>query len=171
MSAINELIYELKTRWGQPTVAVHRGERCPFLLTCNFASTPAEELTRLPIKIPDELREFWSTAREATLFKDQQYGQWGLEILAPTEALNETRRQVVARARDFQISDLVIGRFFGDSDLVIVACDESRPDFGAVTIALPIDKREAWPVVATTFKEFLEKLLEAEGDKYWESRN
>lgn len=171
MSTISELIRELRMQWGQPKVAVHRGERCPFLLTCIIANTPADGLDRFVVEIPIELREFWNTARDAALFKDQQYGQWGLQILAPSEALNESRRQAVARARDFEDSDLVVGRFFGDSDLVVVRCDKSQPDYGKITIALPIDKRAAWPVVASTFKEFLEKLLEAEGDKYWETRN
>jgi hypothetical protein len=150
---------------------MHRGERCPFLLACSFAAEPADDVAQLPLSLPEDVLEFWRTTRHAALFKDQQFGQWGVEVLEPAQALNETSRQADARPRDFIDSDLVLARFFGDSDLVVLACDPDEPDFGSVTIALPIDKRSDWPVVAKSFGEFLTRLVEAQGDKYWEVRN
>jgi len=171
MSNIRETIGLLKTQWAQPREAIHRGERCPFLLACSFAGEPADALGQFPSSIPDDVREFWLTTRCATLFKDQQYGQWGIEVLEPAQALSETSRQAIARPRDFMGSDLVLARFFGDSDLVVIACNPRQADFGSVTIALPIDKRSDWPVVAESFGEFLKRLVEGQGDKYWEVRN
>jgi hypothetical protein len=170
MSKIAEIIGSLKENWGSPREAVHRGRRCPFLLACGFAIEPATTFEQLPLKLPEDIREFWLAARSATLFKDRQFGQWGIEVLDPDQALRETSRQVAVRQRDFVSSDLVFARFFGDSDLVVIACDEEQSNFGSVTIALPIDRRPDWPVVANSFQEFLEKLVEAHGDKYWEVR-
>ena len=169
MSDVAKLISSLKEQWKSPREAVHRGRRCPFLLSCSFASEAADMLTIEHLDLPEDVREFWLISRNANLFKDRQFGQWGIEILDPDQALQETSRQASTRQRDFVSSDLVIARFFGDSDLLIIACDSEQPNFGAVTIALPIDKRPNWPVVANSFGGFLENLMEAQGDKYWEA--
>lgn len=169
VSKIIEMIGLLKEQWGIPREAVHRGKRCPFLLVCSFAADSCESLPRLPGRIPGDIREFWLITRTATLFKDQQYGQWGVEIMDPEEALRETSQQRTGRPRDFMSADLVLARFFGDSDLVVIACDPGQAGFGSVTIALPTDRRSDWPVVARSFGDFLENLTQAEGDKYWEA--
>ena len=171
MSNIRQTIDLLRTQRAQPREAIHRGERCPFLLACSFAAEPTRDFVQLPLKLPDDVLEFWRVTRHATLFKDQQYGQWGVEVLQPTQALSETARQSSSRPRDFIDSDLVLARFFGDSDLVVVACNPNKPDFGSIAIALPIDKRSEWPTVAKSFGEFLSRLVESQGDKYWEVRN
>jgi len=116
------------------------------------------------------VREFWLIARNAELFKDQHYSQWGLEVLKPAEAKFETERQRAARPKDFTRLDLVLARFFGDSDLVVVNCGSHGEGFGSITIALPIDRRSDWPLVGKSFGEFLESMAEAQGDKYWEAR-
>jgi hypothetical protein len=170
MSRITEMISFLKAEWGEPHEATHRGQKCPFLLACNFAAEPADGLEQFPLSISEDVREFWRTTRSATLFKDQQYGQWGIEMLEPVQALSETSHQLEERPRDFITSDLVLARFFGDSDLVVLACNPEQPEFGSVTIALPVDRRADWPVVAKSFGEFLSRLIDAQGDKYWEFR-
>jgi hypothetical protein len=168
MNRIATLVNVLKQEWGHPREAVHRGERCPFLLVCRFEDPRAQAIETFPFTIPEDVRQFWLETNNATLFKDEQYGQWGVEVLGPTQALAETSRQSTARPKDFNRSDLILARFFGDLDLLVIACDPAQDDFGTVTIALPIDKRCDWPVVARSFSEFLEKLLAAQGDKYWE---
>lgn len=168
MSEVTEIIKVLKKDWSQPRQATHRGKPCPFLLACNFSPLASEAVEQFPFSLPDEVREFWLTAGNATLFKDQQYGQWGIEMLEPAEALSETRRQTTMRSHDFDESDLILGRFFGDADLIVVSCNHQREDFGSVRIALPIDKRNAWPTAANSLAQFLKHLLNAQGDKYWE---
>jgi hypothetical protein len=170
MSKVTEFISLLKAQWAQPREAIHRGETCPFLLACSFSTETADKLDPLPISLPEDVREFWRATRSATLFKDMQYGQWGIEILEPGQALAITSRQTAERPRDFTITDLVLARFLGDSDLLVISCDPNRPDFGSVTIALPLDKRDNWPVVAESFGDFLQRLIEAQGDKYWETQ-
>src|SRR5260370_678512 len=146
MSKINEIIGSLKDQWATPREVIHRGQKCPFLLACSFALQPAEAavLERLPVRVPDDVREFWLVSRSASLFKDEKYGQWGVEVLDPMQALAETKRQATSRPHDFQATDLVLARFFGDLDLVVLACDSQHKDYGSVKIALPIDKRPDW---------------------------
>jgi hypothetical protein len=127
-----------------------------------------EELAGLPAGVSPEVRAFWAVAREAALFKDAQYGQWGVQILSPAAAISKTERYRHQRARDFRSGDLVVGRFFGDSDLLVLRCDEASSDRGSILVALPLDLRSDWPVVARSFREYLEELIATEGDKYWE---
>jgi len=172
MRKMPEIINWLKEQWGAPREAIHRGQRCPFLLVCSFGARPtgAAALEEFPIGIPDDVREFWRTTQSAVLFKDEKYGQCGTQLLEPKQALIETEKQITARPRDFANTDLVLGRFLGDSDLVVVACDPGSRNYGSIIIALPLDRRCDWPVAARSFAKFLEKLVEAQGDKYWEVR-
>ena len=155
MSKITEIVGLLKEQWGTPREAVHRGQKGGFLLACSFASEPADTLAQVPLNLPEDIREFWLTTRSATLFKDRQFGQWGIEVLDPDQALRQTSEEMAARQVDFVSSDLVLARFFGDSDLVVMACDPEQSNFGSVTIALPIDRRPDWPVVAKLLRGIL----------------
>jgi len=119
--------------------------------------------------LPLDLEEFWTACGGARLFEDRQYGQWGLVLLDPlnsTKATSEFRR---SRQRDFVTGDVVIGRFLGDSDLLLVRCDVNLADFGQTLVAQPLDPRVDWDVVGATFGEFLAKFAAAEGRKFWES--
>jgi hypothetical protein len=120
------------------------------------------------VEVPDDVLRFWREAAWARLFEDATYGQWGLEILAPGAARAETERQQLARKREFIQGDLVLGRFLGDSDLLIVRSDKAQSDFGRVLVALPLDPRRDWCPVASSFEDFLSKYASAFGDKYWE---
>ena len=51
--------------------------------------TPTE-LAAIHASCPSDLAEFWCKTRSAKLFVDQVYGQWGLEILDPEEAIKAT---------------------------------------------------------------------------------
>jgi hypothetical protein len=64
----------------------------------------------------------------------------------------------------------VIGKFLGDSDLLIVRCDAAAKDFEAVLIALPLDPRCDWYAVGTSFAAFLDEYVEKGGQKFWTNR-
>lgn len=168
MTSSIAVVQELKAHWGSPRRATHRGDASPFLLQCAF-SPPATEgkISSVP-NVPKALTEFWEQAEHADLFKDTQYGQWGIRILSPDEALQATLEYQSERASDAMASDLVIGTFYGDSDLVILRCDTTCSDYGNVVIALPIDPRLDWETVADDFAIFLAKLTEEQGAKFWE---
>lgn len=169
MNDVRQAIDLRRAEWADPREAIHRGEKCPVLLNCRFDFEPAEGLSAFPLSLPKDVVQFWQIAKQAWLFKDNQYGQWGIEVLAPSHAVLETSRQRSARPKDFLDTDLVLARFCGDSDLVMIACNPASPDFGVVTIATPLDVRNDWPIVARDVGEFLTRLAVAQGDKYWES--
>ncbi|SDK95131.1 hypothetical protein [Arthrobacter sp. ok362] len=110
-----------------------------------------------------ELEALWLSSREAWLFQDIDYGQWGLHILDPAAAAARTSAGRTSRPGDFEATDAVVGEFLGDTDLLVLEAN------GGVLVALPLDPRTDWPRVASTLPEFLTRYLEAVGDKYWES--
>jgi len=141
-----------------------------MVFRCTFSDTgaKADDISALEVNCPNDLCSFWKAAESAKLFEDQTYGQWGLHILSPSDAAQETQRLAKERPRDFARGDLVTGRFLGDSDLLIVRCNDNKSDFGRVLVAQPLDPRIDWYCAAESFEQFLEKYLEAKGEKYWE---
>ncbi|MBM3273453.1 SMI1/KNR4 family protein [Candidatus Kaiserbacteria bacterium] len=137
--------------------------------SCSFAPDPAtrDELAALGCDCPRDLAEFWALARTAKLFEDQQYGQWGVEILDPEQAAAMTNRCRLKRGRDFVEGDLVVGKFLGDSDLLVIRCDSSITDYGSVLVALPLDARGEWYNLGGTFASFLDTYVKSGGEKFW----
>lgn len=125
---VTESLQKLRVEWATSRVAEHRGKQCPFRLTCSFAE--GDEDGAALKHLPAQLVEFWKNTSAARLFEDEDSGQWGLEIVSPGEARLLTEVEVKKRPRDYVYGDLVIGRFLGDSDLLLVRCDPSAFDYG-----------------------------------------
>ncbi len=53
---------------------------------------------------------------------------------------------------------------------MILRCDATSPDFGNVMIALSLDSREEWDLAGLTLESFLNQLIAANGDKFWENQ-
>ncbi len=170
MDNILKYIIKLKKEWSHPREPIHKGEKLSFPLTCTFSDCGVDkkEISELDISIPQDFLEFWKVAKSARLYEDKTYGQWGLEILSPSEAINETKNQIQDRPRDFKIGDLVIGRFIGDLDLLLIRCSRDEDDYGHVMVALPLDPRSDWYFISNSFDDFLDKYINENGDKYWE---
>jgi hypothetical protein len=140
----------------------------PFTLACSLAAPATSEEVRRAWadRVPPELAELWAAAREARLFVDVEYGQWGLALLSPEASAEATRFLHQTRPTDVRAGDVVVGEFLGDADLLVL----SPHDDGErrVLVALPLDDRDEWPGVAPDLATFLQRYLEALGNKYWE---
>src|SRR5262245_55819331 len=92
----------------------------PFRLLCWLErSKDVAEAGRTWKDLPSDLASFWSIYRGGHLFRDIDYGQWGLHLLSPTEAELETKRQAEL-GRGLEKADIVVAKFAGDLDLVVV---------------------------------------------------
>ncbi len=149
-----------------PRAATHRGESSVLRLCCQVETGAADG--NPGVTVPGKLAEFWRHASGARLFEDTEYGQWGLVLLSPDEAVRETEEFRKDRARDYVDGDLIVGLFLGDQDLLLVRCDPEVEDFERVLVALPLDTRIDWYEAAPNLSVFLEKYERAEGAKYWE---
>lgn len=169
MVMVNKTLAQMKSHWCDPKVAIHRGSEIPFKLSCSFNDgVEDKELTAIEANLPLEAKELYLSANGAVLFKDDDYGQWGLKIYSLNEITNATRQYFDERSRDSFEGDLIIGEFLGDSDLLLLRCDPKKNDFGSVVVVSAIDPREDWDVAARDLGSFLQDLYSFQGDKYWE---
>ncbi|NUQ79952.1 MAG: SMI1/KNR4 family protein [Polyangiaceae bacterium] len=164
------IVEHLRNQCLSPKNVTFRGESMPFKLRCVLESHGAQEavVSRLSTSLPRDLAEFWRVCESARLFEDTSFGQWGLEILGPSESLLLTEVYKQTRSHDFVKGDLIIGKFIGDSELLLIRCDLEAADFGSLLIVAPLDLRSDWIIVAISFREFLTRYVAAQGDKYWE---
>ena len=123
--------------------------------------------TQLQVTIPFELDQLWSEASRLELYRDETYGQWGIIIWSPDIVLTGQDAIKDRRPEDLLKGDLAIGEFRGDSDIILLRCDPTQPDFGAIVIVDPIMPRSYWTTAADSLSMFLHQLRESEGEKYW----
>ncbi|PKQ24491.1 MAG: hypothetical protein CVT65_02805 [Actinobacteria bacterium HGW-Actinobacteria-5] len=165
MSKLADLLAVLEN-WEQPL-----GSDNPLKLSCRIGPGASDdEITEAPVGAlsSEELRSLWSAAREAWLFEDTDYGQWGLHLLSPSDSAIRTEAERSRRPEDMVADDVVLGEFLGDSELLVYA--PSSIGERRYLIALPLDSRRDWFAAGTTVVEVLQKLIEADGDKYWEPK-
>ncbi len=112
--------------------------------------------------LPAELDELWRITGGARLFEDIDYGQWGLVLLSADASRHRTEVELQERPADMSRSDIVIGEFLGDQELLVYSSGEG------VLVALPLDDRSDWFRAAPTLAEFLERLMDSQGEKFWE---
>ena len=145
-----------------------------MILTC--LALPGQSWNRaelesyLNITLPQEMIDVWDKANHLRLFEDTNLDQWGTIIWTP-ETVAALQEEVKQWQRDeFWPTDVIIGEFCGDSELILLRCDPHLFDFGYIVIVKPIEQRRQWPVAAFSIMQFLENLLRTDGDKYWEQR-
>jgi hypothetical protein len=139
----------------------------PFRLACTLdgPATESQILSAWETKaVPEDLLELWRTCREARLFEDVDYGQWGLRVLSPEESAQRTAAERAARPADVGPDDVVFAEFLGDQELLV----RTTGDEG-ILVALPLDPRSDWYTAGHDIETFLERYLASFGEKYWES--
>lgn len=157
----------MKLEWSEPRHNPNEDE--PFFrIKCEFNESKLIDLYGLDISVPEELQEFWNINDSAKLFFDVDFGQWGLEILSPESSIQKTKEEKLERSQDFEESDLVIGQFLGDSQLLLISCDKNSSLYGSLKIVMPIDPRGDWPMVGKNLGDFLLRYSSGYGDKFWE---
>lgn len=126
-------------------------------------ATAAEvEAAPMHARTHSDLVDLWQTTRQAELFVDVVHGQWGLRLLSPDQSSALTAREMHERPEDMHVDDVVIGKFIGDDELLLLEGD------GTVRVEWPIDGREDWPRPARSLREFLGRYAQGVGAKYWE---
>ncbi len=172
MINMKSVLKKMESEWGEERIAVHNGQRIPFLLKCSFNSKNRVEGIGLNgFSIPQELFEFYEFSNGAELFADHKYGQWGLHIYDFEGAVNATKTYMEGRESEILYGDFIIGNFLGDSDLLLVRCDKESDDFGFVVVVNAIDYRSDWYLAAKNFFEFILNYSQEQGGKFWEISN
>lgn len=175
MIDIEEIIQFLKAVWSQPKKASYDNEIYSFELTCMFSEGSLESkiintFNLMGIeKLPLEYNKFLLISDGAFLFLDEKYGQAGLNLYSLEDLETKINFWLSSyRSNSLIKGDLIIGEFLGDSDFVILRCDQEADDYGTIIISHPYDERRNWFYVKGGFTKFLSDFVRAEGYKYWE---
>lgn len=165
---MEKLVAKLQELSGYRSRPLYSDGVCPFELVTT-ASLRSEEAPAISAHdLPSDVRLLWEKFDKIRLFEDAKYGQWGLLLLNEAESTAATEELAKTRSKDFVAGDLVIAKFLGDSDLLIVRTDPEDDDFGTVMVALPLDDRSEWYRLGESLSEFMNAYIDAEGEKYWE---
>jgi len=143
----------------------------PFRLVSTFGEPATEHEVNAAWpqnQLPRSVVELWRNCREARLFEDQDYGQWGLIMLSPDTSARRTAQEQGERASDYRGDDIVLGEFLGDQELLVFAPSGERNR--RILVALPLDDRADWFGVADDLGEFLGRYYATGGEKYWEPK-
>ena len=164
MENLIRTITELQDKYAR---VLPTDENHPFPLVSYLEMNGAEFKNIFVQKVPEDLRFWWNTIKSAILFKDVEYGQWGLRILSEEMSFAVTSREMKEVPSNFKSTDIILGEFIGDLEMLLINCDPDE-DYGSVYVVLEIYDRSHWPKVADNFSGFLEQYVSAQGDKYWE---
>lgn len=167
--SIDATIGRIREAGEEPGIRVHRDGPTPFPLRCRVISREPPGEPAADWRFPGDLAWLWLHTEEMRLFEDVRYGQWGLVFLDRETAERRTSEERARRPGDIQPGDIVVAEFLGDSDLLVVRTEPQAEDFGSVLVALPLDRRQYWPVVGPSLSAFLDRYVSAQGDKYWEA--
>ena len=130
----------------------------------NRAMAAVDHAIDLAVNAP-ELIELWSCAGESWWNEDASFGQWGLHLLSPPAVRDRTIEERSRRPDDFRPTDLVIGEFLGDSDLLVL--DAAEVDSKRLRVCLPLDDRNDWFAVGPSLDQFLTNYLDRPDRKFW----
>jgi hypothetical protein len=127
----------------------------------NYVSPVRIKLIEFPIILPNDLIDFYEKLGYAELFVDGIYGQGGIRIFNPFQALQATQMIALEEGIELLNNELIIGDFIGDSDRILIS--ENK-----ISIIIPIYNRADWFHTGLSFEEFLAKIIDSNGEKYWE---
>ena len=128
--------------------------------------------TEVPLLPKDYLRFLKEISNGCMLFYDIEYGQWGFEIFSLEELVE--KQEYWKRIFEYKwLKDFVVfAEMRGEGNALIFDLSKPSPDTESFAIyqADPIDPVENWIKVSRSFHEWLDHLITAQGDKYWEWR-
>jgi hypothetical protein len=117
-------------------------------------------------ELPDDLLLWWSKVEKAKLFLDIDHAQWGLQIFSAENSFIKTNEYLIDRIEDARANDVIIGSFYGDSELLLLSCNFD--DYGCTYIVDSYYGRNDWDKASSSFYEFISYYISQEGEKYWQ---
>jgi phage pi2 protein 07 len=134
---------------------------------------PAQKNQLEPIKkiwnLPSTYEEFLLHHNGALLYYDDVYGQWGYQFYNTEELITKNRQWQHIYEDDWSSAFLVFAESLGDSDLLLIDTQQPSPIDGECYIvdgdvAYPSSQ---WRRIAQSFGIWLDRLVVAQGAKYW----
>jgi len=119
------------------------------------------------ISLPVQYVNFLKISNGAVLFKDVEYEQWGCEILPLESIIAETEK---ARSQGWNLNSnwIVYAKWHGDCDLLLFDLNRYLGDeMGYILDGDRGYNTEEWDYIKGDFDTWLDRLIVAQGAKYW----
>lgn len=133
---------------------------------------PAQAEEIMPIKarweLPSSYEQFLLYSNGAFLYHEDIYGQWGFQLYGTHELLDKNM-QWQGLYDDWVSSYLAFAESLGDSDILLLDTARISPltKEGCVVDGDTGYSAPTWRVIAPSFGHWLDRLVVAQGAKYW----
>jgi hypothetical protein len=120
--------------------------------------------------LPLDYQEFLRIHNGAVLYKDSQYGQWGFHLYGLDEIEAKNREWESSLLGKWEDKYIAFAENKGESNVLAfdTSCPTSDGESYTVVEANPFENSQNWCRISRSFHEWLEHLITAQGDKYWE---
>jgi len=124
---------------------------------------------QLTMPLPLAYEQFLLHCNGALLYHDDVYGQWGFQLYGTRDLLMANASFKERYGNDWPPAYLVFAKSLGDVDRLIL--DTAQPvDNGRDCRVIDGDsgyRPQEWRVAARSFGDWLDRLVVAQGAKYW----
>jgi hypothetical protein len=127
---------------------------------------------QLSLNLPSDYNFFLGEiSNGAVLYRDVNYSQWGFKLYGTTEIIEKQREWKKSLPFDWNPNLVAFGELFGESNVLVF--DLSKLTQGLSNYAVlegnPYDEFDDWTVISSSFHEWIDHLITAQGAKYWPS--
>ncbi|MGB8347219.1 MAG: SMI1/KNR4 family protein [Ktedonobacteraceae bacterium] len=152
---------------------IHEGGYCwsAFFRFQEPATKEELELVKMHmnISLPPAYEQFLMYCNGARLYQDEVYGQWGFHFYSTGELLSKNIERKKPYGDRWSASYLIFAESLGDADLLVLDTSQytrDRKDCGVVDGDSGYGPAE-WRTIARGFSDWLDRLVVAQGAKYW----
>lgn len=121
--------------------------------------------------IPEDLIMFWTQIADgATLYYDQKYGQWGYKIYSSSEFQNQQLKWKQLMGENWDSNLTAIGEIIDNVHPIIARFNDKSSEYRSYTLfeGNPLDPNDFWIIMALSFHEWVDRLITAQGAKFWD---
>jgi SMI1/KNR4 family protein SUKH-1 len=145
-----------------------------FRGVCTFGGPASQQAidaasAQLGLALPLMYERFLSQYDGALLYRDEMFGQWGFRLYGTGDLVSANARWKQRYNQEWPPSYVAFAESLGDGDLLIL--DIAQPnkqgtDCRVIDGDSGYQPRE-WKAAARTFSDWLDRLVVAQGTKYW----
>ena len=123
----------------------------------------------LSLPLPASYEQFLRRFNGALLYKDKEYGQWGFHLYGTADLVRENERWRHFYDGKLPEKYLATAKSLGDVDLLLLDTAQQVKDGTDCPVidGNADDPPARWKQAARSFSDWLDRLVVAQGAKYW----
>lgn len=120
--------------------------------------------------LPKDYKDFLGLTNGAVLFYDAENGQWGYRLYGTEELLERQIAWKSSFPNNWATNIVAFGELYGEASVLVFDMQKPTRDFMSYTVleGNAYERVDGWPILSRSFHEWLNHLIAAQGEKYWE---